>query len=129
MLATPGNIDAIKAQFVQQQAPIVISEAGVVSANENGTVKEQSTPAPALYPFPDSGNLLAWVVNVEQPEVFIILVNREPDITKEPKPGVLATCRQAEAAQLICDGVNYLYQVQQQVLKAQQIVDSAPPAE
>jgi hypothetical protein len=45
----------------------------------------------------------------------VVVVNIEPDATKEPKPGFFATTRQPETAQMICDGINFLFKCQKQM--------------
>lgn len=125
MLATNTNMESIKQQFVQQNnKAIQISPGGLVEANANGTVKEKqvevAAPLPPIsfYPFPDSGNIVAWMRHPLKADLILVVVNINPDANAEPQVSVLASCRQPEAAQMLCDGTNYLYKVHKQVEKA-----------
>jgi hypothetical protein len=133
MHPTPANVDSIKAQFVQAQSNKVVPATGGMfdpkavpqEVSEEQLRKEASEQK--FYPFPDTGMICAWVTNPTRPGVFVVVVNIEPDITKEPKPGFFATCRQPEVAQMLCDGVNFLYKCQKEMELSAQTGEVAAP--
>ena len=123
MHPTAANIDNIKNQFVQAQSNKVVATGGMFDPKaQPAEVPEEQLRKEAqeqpFYPFPDTGLICAWVTNPTRPGVFVIVVNLEPDITKEPRPGFFATCRQPEVAQMLCDGVNFLYKCQKEMENA-----------
>lgn len=116
MIASPGNIDSIKKQFAAKQ-----SESIIVQSNADGTDKAPPPQDPAeikFYPFADSGNILAWVASATKVGDYFLVVNIEPDPEREPRPSVIALCRQPSAAQMMCDGVNFLFKCQKQMEEA-----------
>jgi hypothetical protein len=121
MIASPGNIDSIKKQFAAKQ-----SEGIIVQSNADGTDKAPPPQDPAeikFYPFADSGNILAWVASATKVGDYFLVVNIEPDPEREPRPSVIALCRQPSAAQMLTDGVNFLFKCQQQMEGAAKLAD------
>lgn len=125
-----GNIENIKAQFTAQQENKVVTPGAAYSKTEVELTEEQQAAAHVeaqkqkFYPFPESGHICEWMRDMSHPErppIFIIVVNLEEDATKEPRPGFFATCRQPEVAQMLCDGVNFLFKCQKEMETA------APP--
>lgn len=110
MSASPGAIDSIKGQFLQQQNDT--TDAGLVLPPGADAPTPPPAPAMNLYPFPGSGNIVEWLVSPARADLFIIVCNIEPDETKPTRPSVLASCRQPEVATMLCDGVNYLFSLQ-----------------
>ena len=120
MHPTAANIDNIKAQFTAQQSNKVVATGGMFNPKEAPKeISEEQLHAEAaqqrFFPFPDTGMICAWVTNPTRPGIFIVVVNLEEDKTKEPRPGFFATCRQAEVAQMLCDGVNFLFKCQNEM--------------
>jgi|SRR6185369_3346032 len=119
MLPTAQAIDNIKQQFVEHASnKVVVQGAGDYKKTETEVSEEQlhkEAQQQPFYPFPISGLICEWVSNPARPGIFVICVNLEPDATKEPRPGFFATCRQPEVAQMLCDGVNFLYKCQKQM--------------
>jgi hypothetical protein len=128
MLATTGNLDIIKLKFAQSQVEETVkAQPGSILPRA-----EESVSNFKFFPFPQSGNVLSWMLHPVK-GTHIVVVNVEPDITKEPLVSVIAVCQQREAAQMLCDGVNFLYRVQQETIKATEAaavistkVDSTP---
>lgn len=119
LLPTGPNIDNIKDQFVAHAAnKVVVQGAADYSKQVEKEVSEEQLHKEAeqqkFYPWP-SGLICEWVSNPARPGLFVICVNIEPDSTKEPRPGFFATCRQPEVAQMLCDGVNFLFKCQKQM--------------
>jgi hypothetical protein len=122
LLPTPAAIDNIKQQFAEHITNKVVVQGADYKKEPEKEVSEEQQHAEAqqqaFYPFPASGMICEWVSNPTRPGVFVVVVNIEPDATKEPRPGFFATCRQPEVAQMLCDGVNFLFKCQKEMEKA-----------
>jgi hypothetical protein len=118
-LPTASNIENIKNQFKQHASNKVVVQGADYSKQPEKEVSEEQLHQEAkqqrFYPFPVSGLICEWVTNPTRPGIFVVCVNLEGDATKEPKPGFFATCRQAEVAQMLCDGVNFLFKCQKEM--------------
>jgi hypothetical protein len=115
---TAANIENIKNQFVQHASNKVVVQGADYQKTEQTVSDEQlhqEAEQQKFYPFPVSGLICEWVSNPTRPGIFVICVNLEEDKTKEPRPGFFATCRQPEVAQMLCDGVNFLFKCQKQM--------------
>jgi len=124
LLPTASNIENIKNQFVAHASNKVVVQGADYKKTETEVSEEQlhkEATEVKFYPFPTSGLICEWVSNPARPGIFVICVNLEEDATKEPKPGFFATCRQPEVAQMLCDGVNFLFKCQKQM---QQLADA-----
>jgi len=118
---TAANIDNIKAQFVQHASNKVVVQGADYKKTETEVSPEQQhkeAEGMKFYPFPSSGLICEWVSQPTRPGVYVVCVNIEPDATKEPRPGFLATTRQPETAQMVCDGINFLFKCQKQMEEA-----------
>lgn len=119
LLPTASNIENIKNQFVQHASnKVVVQGADYKKEPEKEVTEEQlhqEAQQQKFYPFPVSGLICEWVSNPARPGIYVVCVNLEEDKTKEPKPGFFATCRQPEVAQMLCDGVNFLFKCQRQM--------------
>ena len=116
---TAKNIDNIKAQFAQHASnKVVVQGANYSKAPEQEVSEEQLAEERKnipFYPFPESGNICEYVQNPTHPGIFVVVVNIESDPSKPVHPGFFATTRQSETAQMICDGINFLYKCQKQM--------------
>ena len=119
LLPTASNIENIKNQFKQHASNKVVVQGADYSKQPEKEVSEEQLHQEAkhnrFYPFPVSGLICEWVSNPTRPGIFVVCVNLEEDATKEPRPGFFATCRQPEVAQMLCDGVNFLFKCQKQM--------------
>ena len=118
LLPTASNIENIKNQFRQHATNKVVVQGADYKKTETEVSEEQlhqEAQQQKFYPFPVSGLICEWVSNPTRPGIFVICVNLESDPKKEPRPGFFATCRQPEVAQMLCDGVNFLFKCQKQM--------------
>lgn len=118
LLPTAGNIENIKNQFRQHVSNKVVVQGADYKKIETEVSEEQlrqEAKEQKFYPFPVSGLICERVSNPARPGIFVVCVNLEEDPKKEPRPGFFATCRQPEVAQMLCDGVNFLFKCQKQM--------------
>lgn len=120
LLPTANNIANIKDQFVAQQSNKIVATGAEYSKTAKEVSEEQlhkEAEQQQFFPWP-SGLICEWVSNPTRPGIYVICVNLadlSKEGAKEPRPGFFATCRQPEVAQMLCDGVNFLFKCQKQM--------------
>ncbi len=130
-------VASIKNAFASSQKKVStppIGEGLIIQANADGSVRVDPTqqhqgPPPDLkfFPYAD-GSILAWIKSPSQPN-FMICVNTEESETLPPKPACIAITPLPSVAQMICDGVNFLFHVRQKKEELAALKASVPGSE